>query len=35
MNEVEVKIIEIRKRRIKTNNAIIVKDLLTMKRIIE
>jgi len=35
MNKVEVKITEIRKRNMKISNAIIVKDLFTMRRTVE
>jgi len=35
MNKVEIKITEIRKKRMKTSDAITVKDLLTMRRIVE
>jgi len=35
MNEVEARITEIRKRRMKTSDAITVKDLFTMRRIVE
>jgi hypothetical protein len=35
MNEVRARITEIKKRKMKTNNAITVKDLFTMRRIVE
>jgi len=35
MNEVKAKIIEIKEKRMKTNNTITVKDLFTMRRTVE
>jgi len=35
MNEVEIRIIEIKEKRMKTSDAITMKDLLTMRRIVE
>jgi len=35
MNEVEARITEIKERRIKISDVIIVKDLFTMRRIVE
>ena len=34
MNEVEIRIIEIKEKRMKTSDAITMKDLLTMRRIV-